>query len=104
MLNSLGEGWLGKVLVALVTLILGGLSGWAARRPLEKAGVLEAVNKRLDMHMGHLEKEVERLTRADETCRARIATQDARIDQLEGELRQEKQVMASMVKVQEEQR
>lgn len=99
-MKSLGEGWLGTLVVAITTLVLGGLSGWAARRPLEKAGVLEAVNARIEGHMGHLEKELDRLTRADDACRARMQAQDSRIDQLEGELRQANQTVQSLTVVQ----
>lgn len=101
-MKSLGDGWLGTLLVAALTLVVGGISGWAARRPLEKGGILEAVNKRIEGHMAHLEAEVNRLTLADVACRERMERQEARIDQLEGELREAKQIAQSIAKIAEE--
>lgn len=101
--EAFGPGWLGNLVVSVVTLAIGGLVGWFARRPLEKAGILEAVNKRIDAHMKHLEAEVQRITDQHQRCEERLDALEeerrrdrAEIDQLRGQLAQEKQVASSL--------
>lgn len=104
--NALGPGWLGALISGLATMVIGGVAGWFARRPLEKAGVLEAVNDRMKTFMGHLQGELDRVTNAHERCEQRMdALENERrrdrseIDQLRGQLRQEKQIGASSLRL-----
>lgn len=104
--DALGQGWLGTLIAGLATLVVGGVAGWFARRPLEKAGVLEAVNDRMRTFMDHLEGELERVTQAHNRCEERMDALEAErrrdeedrrrdrgeIEQLRGQLRQEKQI------------
>lgn len=102
LLQALGEGWLGKLIAGLAALVLGSLAGWFSRRPLEKAGILEAVNKRIESYMRHLEGEVRRVTALHNRCEKRLdlAESEARraaseAELLRGEVRQLKQMMDS---------
>lgn len=104
----LGDGWLGKALGGLLVLLLGWLGGWWTRRPLEKAGILEAVNNRIEAYMKHLEGEVERLTvnhaRCEERLDAAEATgrrQSAEIELMRGQVAQEKQTADSLKRIAE---
>lgn len=99
LMNWLGDGWLGKLLLAALSICGGGVAGWLARKPIERAGILEAVNSRLEAYMGHLENEVKRLAASDKECKADLRAIHDRVEQLEGELRQEKQTAASIEKV-----
>lgn len=107
---DLGEGFFGKVLLALFTLVAGGVAGWFGRRPLEKAGVLEAVNKRMEAYMAHLEAELKRMTDQHAKCEERLdSLEESRrrdrdeIEQLRGQVAQEKQIAGSLARVKGEQ-
>lgn len=107
---DLGEGFMGKLLLAVLTLIGGGLGGWFMRRPLEKAGVLEAVNKRMSAYMDHLEGELNRITQQHSRCEERLDELEegrrhdrAEIDLLRGQVAQEKQIAVSIARVKGEQ-
>jgi hypothetical protein len=104
--DALGHGWLGALVASLVTLVIGGLGGWIARRPLEKAGVLEAVNERMKVYMTHLEGELERITAHHRRCEERLDQLEAQgrrdreeIALLRGQVAQEKQTAASIARV-----
>ena len=58
--------------------------------------MLGAVNKRVDSLMAHLEAEIERLTKAHGSCEERVVKLTARVEQVEGELRQAKQTVQSI--------
>lgn len=88
MMKVLGDGWLGSLLTALLVLAVGGIGGWLMRRPIEKAGILEAVNKRLESYMGHLEKRLQEVTAEHAACKKRLDAAEGKADQLQGEVRQ----------------
>lgn len=88
MMKVLGDGWLGSLLTGILVLALGGLGGWLMRRPIEKAGILEAVNKRLETYMAHLERRLTEVTDQHAACQERLDAAEGRADQLQGEVRQ----------------
>lgn len=93
--KALDDGWAVKLAVAaiaIIPMIVGGVVGWAARRPIEKAGILEAVNERLTLYLTSLEKRVDFLSSALEKCEIRHDIQAAELEQLRGLLMQEKQI------------
>jgi hypothetical protein len=101
LLNAL-DGWLGKAIGGVIVLFLGWLGGWWTRRPLEKAGILEAVNHRIEAYMRHLEEEVKRITANHARCEERLDVveetnrkQAEEIRLLRGQVAQEKQTADS---------
>jgi hypothetical protein len=108
-LMALMDSWIGKALGGAAVLILGWLGGWWTRRPLEKAGILEAVNHRIEHHMAHLEGEIQRVTANHAKCEERLdgvdetnRLQALEIQQLRGQVAQEKQTLASIDRVQKQ--
>lgn len=102
--NALGSGWL-MALVALVVGVIGAISGWAAKRPLEKAGVMEAVTSATQALIAGQDQAIRRITEALEKCQrehdeknAKIDVLDGRLHQLEGEVRQYQQLERSRIK------
>ena len=89
---SLGESGAAKVLGGLAVLIAGALGGWWTSR----ASIMTAVDKRVNSMMDHYEREIARLTTAHHECEDRVTKLGARIDQLAGLLRQEKQTADSI--------
>lgn len=81
-LVALGDGWLGKVLLAG-----GGIAaGWFAKRPAQHAALMLAVDARVGTLLTHLEGEVARL-KCDlrderERCDIELSEMRAQIDRL----------------------
>ena len=93
--RAFGDGWAVKITVgalAILPMIAGAIAGWAARRPIEKAGMLEVVNSRLTLYLTHIEAEIGILRLALAKCEAKHELQGAEIEQLRGQLMQEKQI------------
>lgn len=88
----LGESWIAKAIGVVVMVAMGALGGWWTSR----ANIMNAVNEQVKTLMSHYVGEIARLTQAEHDCQERLDHQDGRIRQLEGELRQEKQVKDSM--------
>lgn len=82
LIGALGDGWLGKLVVGLAC----GAGAWFARRPAEKAVLLDAVNRRVESLIGHLEGEIRRLEQClkdeRERCDVELADMQAKIDRL----------------------
>lgn len=84
-----------KLLGALAALVGAVAGGWFASR----ASIMNAVTKRVESLLGHLEREIGRLTKAHADCEERQAKTDLKVEQLTGELRQAKQTIDSMERV-----
>lgn len=84
----LGDSWVAKVLGTLLMVAMGALGGWWTSR----ANIMNAVNEQVKTLMSHYVSEIDRLTKAHHGC-------EERMDQLEGEVRQQKQIIASMKEV-----
>jgi len=96
---AVGQGWLGKALVALIA---GAMAFFAGKKSGE-AKFLAAVESAAKMVIGELRAEVGRLTEAHSKCESRLDALEqqgrkdrGRIEQLEGELRHAQQVISSM--------
>lgn len=92
---ALGEGWLGKLIVAA----LAGGGAWFLRRPVEKAAILDMVNKRMTSLMEHQESLITYLTAQHSKCEERCDKLEAEVAQLRGEVRQEKQTIESITRI-----
>ena len=97
--GHIGADWVGNALVSVVGVVAGSIGGWMMRRPIEKAGVLEAVNNRMASYMQHLEAELGRIAKAHQACEERLDAMDKErrhdrelTDQLRDQIRQEKQI------------
>ncbi len=99
--NPLGDGWLGALIAAVSAAIVGGFGGWVAGRRAEKARIAELAESAFRLVIESLAGEVERLGKAHERCEGRLDEALSRIEQVEGELRQEKQIHASASRVRE---
>jgi chromosome segregation ATPase len=92
---ALADSWLGKGLAMIVLVFAGAFGGWWTSR----ANIMNAVTKRVEALIGHLEAEIQRLTTAHAGCEVRLDDHKRRLDQVEGELRQAKQTIDSIERV-----
>lgn len=84
-LVALGDGWLGKVLLAG-----GGVAaGWFAKRPAQHAALMMAVDARVGTLLTHMEKEVERACKRCDEMAEDLALERARCDQELSDMRAE---------------
>lgn len=91
----LGENWAAKALGGLLMIATAAVGGWWASR----AKIMNAVTNQVNSLMGHQQHEIQRLTEAELACTLRLERIVLRVEQLEGELRQEKQTVSSMTAV-----
>jgi uncharacterized Ntn-hydrolase superfamily protein len=89
---ALGEGWLGKLIVAG----LAGGGAWFLRRPVEKAAVMALIDARVEKLFVRQDKWIDHITDAHKACEEHLERVSNEVEQLRGELRQEKQVSASI--------
>lgn len=92
---ALADSWLGKGFAMIALVFAGGFGGWWTSR----ANIMNAVTARVEALIGHLEAEIRRLTDAHAGCEIRLNEHKARIDLVEGELRQAKQTIDSIERV-----
>jgi hypothetical protein len=109
-LNDWFEHVLAPALVSLVAIVIGGIGGYLARRPIEAAGVKKVANDAVqslisgqDVALKRQDKVLERISDALEECE-RERRQDrehfeGRIEQLRGEVNDLKQVGVSQARV-----
>lgn len=83
--HALGDGWLLKVLTGL-GVVLGAAIGWAARRPLEKSGVLAVINAAVQAQFKRLTVEIDHVTARCEKAEARCEAAEAGHEKCEADL------------------
>lgn len=92
---ALGEGWLGKLIAAGFA----GSAAWFLRRPVEKSAVLAIIDKRVEKLFERQDKWIDHITDAHKNCEDHLERVSAEVEQLRGELRQEKQTIASLSRI-----
>ena len=94
-ITILGDSWMAKAVGVLLMVAMGAFGGWWTSR----ANIMNAVNEQVKTLMAHYVAEIDRLTHAHRGCEERLDAQDARIHQLAGELRQERQMAESRARI-----
>lgn len=86
MIQALGEGWLGKLAVGGIALI----AGWLARRPVETAAIMSAVNTRVETLFKTMETQLDaahgRCTEVERQLREERARCDEELAALRAEI------------------
>lgn len=89
MMQALGDGWLGKAIGGLLLLVVGGISGWLTRRPMEAAGFRKVLDESMEAHCARLDKHI-----ADQEAKA--LAERARCDQELAAMRSEIALMMAL--------